>query len=131
MKVYSAGLGPKMPRGRPVKGGIGFNRPENGPPDWTAPLVPDRVAVRELTGGAGPSRKRTHDEAPLSQHPIQTAGGRGVHGRRDPAHGLAQRHDLSRNLIRIWVTKYEAGAFDAGAADLLREPSALSAASRC
>ena len=27
-------------------------------------------------------------------------------------HGLAHRHDLSRNLIRIWVDKYEAGAFD-------------------
>ena len=27
-------------------------------------------------------------------------------------HGLAKRHDLSRNLIRIWVQKYEAGAFD-------------------
>lgn len=36
-------------------------------------------------------------------------------------HGLAQWHDLSRNLIRIWVAKYEAGAFDedAGAADPL------------
>ena len=27
-------------------------------------------------------------------------------------HGLARRHDLSRALIRIWVDKYEAGAFD-------------------
>ena len=27
-------------------------------------------------------------------------------------HGLAQRHDVSRNLIRIWVAKYEAGVFD-------------------
>ena len=27
-------------------------------------------------------------------------------------HGLAKRHDISRNLIRIWVAKYEAGAFD-------------------
>ena len=27
-------------------------------------------------------------------------------------HGLAKRHDLSRNLIRLWVQKYEAGAFD-------------------
>jgi transposase-like protein len=45
-------------------------------------------------------------------------------------HGLAQRHDLSRNLIRIWVAKYEAGAFDedAGAADLLREYEAKVAA---
>ena len=27
-------------------------------------------------------------------------------------YGLARRHDVSRNLIRVWVTKYEAGAFD-------------------
>lgn len=27
-------------------------------------------------------------------------------------HGLAKRHDLSRNLIRIWIQKFEAGAFE-------------------
>ena len=27
-------------------------------------------------------------------------------------HALAKRHDLSRNLIRIWVAKYEAGTFE-------------------
>jgi len=31
-------------------------------------------------------------------------------------HGLAKRHDISRNLIRIWVERYEAGSFDAAAA---------------
>jgi hypothetical protein len=37
-------------------------------------------------------------------------------------HGLAKRHDLCRNLSRVWVAKYEAGGFDddAGAADLFR-----------
>ena len=25
-------------------------------------------------------------------------------------HGLAKRHEISRNLVRIWVAKYEAGA---------------------
>lgn len=37
--------------------------------------------------------------------------------------GLARRHDVSRNLIRIWVEKYESGVFDedARAADLLQE----------
>ena len=30
----------------------------------------------------------------------------------EPLHSLAKRHDLSRNLIRIWVQKYEAGALD-------------------
>jgi transposase len=45
-------------------------------------------------------------------------------------HGLAKRHDLSRNLIRIWVAKYESGAFDedARAADLLQEYEARIAA---
>src|SRR3977135_3681431 len=27
-------------------------------------------------------------------------------------HGLSKRHDISRQLIRIWVGKYEAGALD-------------------
>ena len=38
-------------------------------------------------------------------------------------HGLAKRHDVSRNLIRIWVAKLEAGGFDedAEAASLLQE----------
>lgn len=45
-------------------------------------------------------------------------------------HSLAKRHDLSRNLIRIWVRKYEDGAFDedAKAADLLQEYEARIAA---
>jgi len=38
-------------------------------------------------------------------------------------YALAKRHDLSRQLIRVWVQKYETGAFDedAQAADLLQE----------
>jgi len=45
-------------------------------------------------------------------------------------HALAKRHDVSRNLIRIWVKKLEAGAFDeeARAADLLQEYEAKIAA---
>jgi transposase len=45
-------------------------------------------------------------------------------------HGLAKRHDISRNLIRVWVEKYEAGAFDedALAADLIQEYEARIAA---
>jgi transposase len=45
-------------------------------------------------------------------------------------HGLAKRHDLSRNLIRIWVGKCEAGEFDddAQAADLLQAYEARIAA---
>ena len=38
-------------------------------------------------------------------------------------HRLANRHDICRNLIRVWVQKYEAGIFDedAVAADLLQQ----------
>ena len=45
-------------------------------------------------------------------------------------HGLARRHDLSRTLIRIWVEKYEAGAFDedAEAANMVQEYEARIAA---
>ncbi len=45
-------------------------------------------------------------------------------------HGLSQRHDISRQLIRIWVGKYETGALDGDvqAADLLREYEAKIAA---
>jgi len=45
-------------------------------------------------------------------------------------HGLAKRHDVSRNLIRVWVKKLETGAFDddARAADLLQEYEAKIAA---
>ena len=44
-------------------------------------------------------------------------------------HGLAG-HDVSRNLIRVWVMKFEAGAFDedAEAAGLLQEYEAKIAA---
>jgi transposase len=45
-------------------------------------------------------------------------------------HGLSARHGVSRNLIRVWVMKFEAGAFDedAEAADLLQEYEAKIAA---
>jgi transposase len=45
-------------------------------------------------------------------------------------HALSKRHDVWRNLIRIWVKKLEAGEFDedAQAADLLQEYEAKIAA---
>ena len=48
----------------------------------------------------------------------------------DTLHGLAKRHDVSRNLIRVWVAKYEAGEFndEAEAANLLQEYEARIAA---
>ena len=38
-------------------------------------------------------------------------------------HGLAKRHDIQRQLIRVWVRKYEEWALDeeARAADLIQE----------
>ena len=43
---------------------------------------------------------------------------------------LSKRHDVSCNLIRLWVAKYEAGEFDeeVEAADLLQEYKAEIAA---
>ena len=48
----------------------------------------------------------------------------------DTLHGLSKRHDISRQLIRIWVGKFEAGALDddVQAADLLQEYEAKIAA---
>ncbi|QKC82092.1 transposase [Mesorhizobium sp. NZP2077] len=45
-------------------------------------------------------------------------------------HGLAKRHTLPRNLIRIWVQKYEAGSFDedVAAADTMQTYEARIAA---
>ncbi len=45
-------------------------------------------------------------------------------------HSLAKHHDLSRNLIRIWVQKYETAAFDedAAAADMIETYEARIAA---
>jgi transposase len=45
-------------------------------------------------------------------------------------HALSKRHDISRQLIRIWVCKFEAGALDddVQAADLLQEYEAKIAA---
>jgi transposase-like protein len=44
--------------------------------------------------------------------------------------GLAKRHDICRNLIRVWVEKYERGEFDSEmeAANLLEQYEARIAA---
>jgi transposase len=36
-------------------------------------------------------------------------------------HGLAKRHDICCNLIRVWVQKYEAGDFERSRCDLLQQ----------
>src|SRR3974377_1247572 len=45
-------------------------------------------------------------------------------------YALSKRHDISRQLIRVWVEKYQAGALeeDAPAADILQEYEAKIAA---
>src|SRR3977135_910129 len=45
-------------------------------------------------------------------------------------HGLSKRHNVSRNLIRIWVDKFQAGALDedVASADLLETYEARIAA---
>jgi transposase len=45
-------------------------------------------------------------------------------------HGLAKRHEINRNLVRIWVAKYEAGSFDNDvvAADIVQTQEARIAA---
>jgi len=52
-----------------------------------------------------------HGTIPNPQHRVQAPGGAGLSGWRD-LHSLARRHDLARNLIGIWIQKFEAGALD-------------------
>ena len=61
------------------------------------------------------AKHRSHSVAFKRQVAQEFLGG-------ETLHGLANRHDLPRNLIRIWVEKYEARAFDedAAAADLVQ-----------
>jgi len=88
-----------------------------------------QIAGWELTGTAGLSKDESHGQAPHLQHRIQASGRPGIHCR-ETLHALAKRHDVSRNLIRIWICKYEAGAFDDDfhAADLLQKYEAKVAA---
>jgi len=69
------------------------------------------------------ARHRTHSIDFKRQIAQEFLGG-------ETLHGLAKRHDLSRNLIRIWVDKYEAGSFDEDvqAADMIQEYEARIAA---
>ena len=45
-------------------------------------------------------------------------------------HGLSKQYDVCRNLIRVWIERYDAGAFDeeAEAADMLQDYEARIAA---
>src|SRR5580692_6588838 len=69
------------------------------------------------------TKHRSHSAAFKRQVPQEFIAG-------ETLHGLSQRHDISRQLIRIWVAKYEAGALDddVQASDLLQEYEAKIAA---
>ncbi len=69
------------------------------------------------------SRHRTHSTAFKRQVVQEYLAG-------ETLHALGKRHDLSRNLIRIWLQKHQAGAFDeeAVAADTVQEYEARIAA---
>ena len=80
-----------------------------------------------MTGCAGLSKEESHGQIAFSQHRVQACRSL-LPGRR--FYALAKRHDLSRQLIRVWVEKYEVGALDedAQAAHLLKEYEAKIAA---
>jgi transposase len=50
------------------------------------------------------------------QHRVQAPGGRRTTWLARRSIASARRHDLSRNLIRIWIQKFEGGAFNDEAA---------------
>jgi transposase len=87
------------------------------------------IGLKRIDGGAGLSKRepmarhRTHSIEFKRQIAQEFLAG-------ETLHGLAKRHDICRNLIRIWVQKYEAGDFDedAAAADLLQQYEARIAA---
>ena len=70
----------------------------------------------------------------MTKHLSHSAGVKWTKGNEflagETLHGLSQRHDVSRQLIRIWVGKFEAGALDEDvqAADLIQEYEAKIAA---
>ena len=81
-----------------------------------------QVEVSDLTGCAGLSKEESHGRQ--RSHSIEfkrQVAQEFIAG--ETLYALAKRHDLSRQLIRVWVQKYEAGALDedAQAADLLKE----------
>ena len=78
---------------------------------------------------AGLLKEGSPGRAPHTRHRVQAPSRSGVLAG-ETLHGLAKRHDICRNLIRVWVQKYEVGDFDedAAAADLLQQYEARIAA---
>lgn len=98
-------------------------------PLWTASLAVDGLSelVRPSLLGfrrmEAMTKHRSHSAAFKRQVAAEFLAG-------ETLHGLSQRHDVSRQLIRIWVGKFEAGALDEDvqAADLIQEYEAKIAA---
>jgi transposase len=69
------------------------------------------------------AKHRTHSVEFKQQVSQEYLGG-------ETLHALSKRYDISRNLIRIWVEKYQAGVLDedTAAADLLQAYEARVAA---
>ena len=97
---------------------------------WSAPLGPDRLRLVNRQGELGFRRmkamarqQRSHSIEFKRQVAQEFVAG-------ETLYALAKRHDISRQLIRVWVQKYEAGALDedAQAAELLQEYEAKIAA---
>ena len=84
-----------------------------------------------MTRKLGFRKMEAHGQAPHPQHRVQAPSRSGVSRLAgETLHGLSKRHDICRNLIRVWVQKYEAGAFDedSQSADLLQQYEARIAA---
>jgi transposase len=75
---------------------------------------------------SGLSRRKPHGQAPQLLGRVQVQD----YLTGETLHGLGKRHDISRNLIRIWIAKHEAGALDSdtAAAGVLTEYDARIAA---
>ena len=75
------------------------------------------------------SKDGSHGKTPIPQRRLQRQVAQEFLAG-ETLHGLAKRHDISRNLIRFWVDRYETGAFDddAQAADLIQAYEARIAA---
>jgi hypothetical protein len=88
-----------------------------------------QIDGRALTWLSGFRSMEAHGSTSHPQHRVQ-ASGRAGYLAGETLHGLAGRHDLARNLIRIWIQKFEAGAFDdeAVAADTIQAYEARIAA---
>lgn len=78
--------------------------------NWSAPLGANRLGfgidpVSRVFGKKTMARYRTHSIEFKRQVAQEYLAG-------ETLHGLSKRHDIQRQLIRVWVRKYEEGALD-------------------